>query len=213
LSIVLKQWESYLVRPGARIELGRIPARETRFRDSKKDARAALERYHMEIDLLAATLAAENQRALLVILQGTDASGKDGAVKRVFTGVNPQHCRVISFKPPDREEQEHDFLWRIVRALPLKGEIGIFNRLQYEDVVTLEARGKIPRSEATTRLRQIADMERAETAAFHGAPASVSQKESAYENRMDSGFCGFGRTCSHRPEVDFPRHPDPGEPR
>lgn len=146
---------------GTPLHLNRIPTGATRFCEHKKQARAELKRHRQKIDRLAATLAAENRRALLLVLQGMDASGKDGAVKKVFTGVNPQHCHVVSFKPPDREEREHDFLWRIVRALPARGQIGIFNRSQYEDVVTLEARGEIPRAEATMRLRQIADAERA----------------------------------------------------
>lgn len=161
LSSALKQWETYRVRPGARVRLDAISASATRFKKNKDSARAALKQYRNDIDALVATLAAENQRSLLVILQGMDTSGKDGAVKGVFTGVNPQHCHVYSFKPPDREEREHDYLWRVVRAMPAKGELGIFNRSQYEDVVTLEARGEIPREEATMRLRQIADMERA----------------------------------------------------
>lgn len=161
LSHDLKQWEHYRVQSGARVRLEEIPADATRFAKDKHSARLRLKRYRAEIDSLLATLAAENQRSLLVILQGMDASGKDGAVKKVFTGVNPQHCQVVSFKEPDREEREHDYLWRVVRALPPRGKLGIFNRSQYEDVVTLEARGEIPRPEATTRLRQIADMERA----------------------------------------------------
>jgi PPK2 family polyphosphate:nucleotide phosphotransferase len=161
LSIPLKHWETYRVRPGASIELNRIPSGKTQFCDNKQSARVQLKQYRKEIDRLVARLAAENERSLLVILQGMDASGKDGTVKKVFTGVNPQHCHVISFKPPDREEREHDYLWRVVRALPAKGKLGIFNRSQYEDVVTLEARGEIPRQEASMRLRQIADAERA----------------------------------------------------
>jgi PPK2 family polyphosphate:nucleotide phosphotransferase len=109
---------------------------------------------------LADALAAEGKRSLLVILQGVDASGKDGAVRRVFTGVNPQHCKVVSFKEPDREELAHDYLWRIYRSMPAKGELGVFNRSQYEDVLVLQARGELSTKRAQTRLRQIADMER-----------------------------------------------------
>lgn len=127
----------------------------------KKRARKQLKHYRKQIDNLAAVLAAENSRALLIVLQGMDASGKDGAVKRVFTGVNPQHCHVVSFKAPDREEREHDFLWRIYRALPVDGQLGVFNRSHYEDVVACAGRGELPRKGAAMRLRQIADVERA----------------------------------------------------
>jgi PPK2 family polyphosphate:nucleotide phosphotransferase len=142
------------------VRLAQIPADATDFCADKKAARAELKQYRKQIDDLAAALAAENKRSLLVILQGMDAAGKDGAVKKVFTGVNPQHCRVTAFKPPDREELEHDYLWRIYRAMPAKGELGVFNRSQYEDVVADQARGDIPRREGRMRLLQIADLER-----------------------------------------------------
>ena len=88
------------LRPGQRIS-----AR------TKKEARKALKSLRIQINEFAETLAIENKQSLLVILQGMDASGKDGAIKKVFTGVNPQHCRVVSFKEPDREEREHDYPW------------------------------------------------------------------------------------------------------
>jgi PPK2 family polyphosphate:nucleotide phosphotransferase len=160
LNIPLRAWERYRLNPGAQIRLARTQADATDLCDNKKEAHALLKQYRKQIDELLAELAAENKRALLVVLQGMDASGKDGAVKKVFTGVNPQHCHVVSFKPPDREEWEHDYLWRIYRALPSDGELGIFNRSQYEDVVARQGRGEIPRKEAHMRLRQIADVER-----------------------------------------------------
>lgn len=159
--IPLRAWERYRMEPGAAVRLSRLQADATDLCDGKQEARKQLKEYRQQIDELVAVLAAENQRALLIVLQGMDASGKDGAVKKVFTGVNPQHCRVVSFKPPDREEREHDFLWRIYRALPVDGEIGVFNRSQYEDVVACAGRGEIPHKEAAMRLRQIADVERA----------------------------------------------------
>jgi PPK2 family polyphosphate:nucleotide phosphotransferase len=161
LSTSLRNWEAYRVHPGSNIRVYRIPADSTEFCSKKETARRLLKDYRKQIDDLAATLAAENQRSLLVILQGMDASGKDGAVKKVFTGVNPQYCRVTSFKAPDREELEHDYLWRVYRSLPANGELGVFNRSQYEDVIARRARGDIPRKEGLTRLRQIADIERA----------------------------------------------------
>ncbi len=163
MTIALKHWESYRVSPGTKARLGTIPSDATDFCEDKTSARKELKYLRKQINALAETLAIENQRSLLIILQGMDASGKDGAVKKVFTGVNPQHCRVFSFKEPDREECEHDYLWRICRALPAKGELGVFNRSQYEDVVTVRARGVIPRREAHMRLRQITDLERAWT--------------------------------------------------
>lgn len=161
MAIPLKHWLAYRVEPGTRIRLGRYGADQTKFCDDKETARKQLRDYRKQINQLAEALAAENKRSLLVILQGMDASGKDGAVKKVFTGVNPQHCVVTSFKEPDREELEHDYLWRIYRALPAIGQLGVFNRSHYEDVIARQARGDIPRKEGLRRLRQIADVERA----------------------------------------------------
>jgi PPK2 family polyphosphate:nucleotide phosphotransferase len=158
--IHLGHWEKYRVHPGAKVRLSHLPADATDYCADKASARRTLKDYVSEINDLAEALAAENERALLVILQGMDASGKDGTVKKVFTGVNPQHCRVVSFKAPDREELEHDYLWRVYRALPANGELGVFNRSQYEDVIARVARGDIPRKEGRMRLRQIADVER-----------------------------------------------------
>jgi len=161
--IPLDHWEKYRVLAGCKVRLSHLPADATAYCPDKPSDHRQLKQYREEIDDLAAALAAENQRALLVILQGMDASGKDGVVKKVFTGVNPQHCKVVSFKAPDREELEHDYLWRVYRALPANGELGVFNRSQYEDVIARVARGDIPREEGRMRLRQIADVERAWT--------------------------------------------------
>jgi len=160
LAINLHNWESYRVGSEQKVRLARIAADTTQFCANKQDARELLKKYRKQIDELTAKLAAENKRSLLVILQGMDTAGKDGTVKKVFTGVNPQHCRVTSFKEPDREELEHDYLWRVYRALPVMGEIGVFNRSHYEDVIARQARGDIPRKEGLMRLSQIADVER-----------------------------------------------------
>ncbi|HEY2859901.1 MAG TPA: PPK2 family polyphosphate kinase [Terracidiphilus sp.] len=152
-------WESYRVAQGEKVQLARISADKTDFCEGKRAARSLLRDYRKQIDDLTATLAAENKHTLLVILQGMDASGKDGAVKKVFTGVNPQHCRITSFKEPDREEQEHDYMWRVYRALPAVGQLGVFNRSHYEDVIARQARGDIGRKEGATRLEQIVAVE------------------------------------------------------
>src|SRR5205085_11876490 len=115
---VVEGWEKYRVRPDSRVRLGSIAADSTEICRDKKSARKDLKACRKQIDELLACLAAEQQRSLLIVLQGVDASGKDGAVRKVFTGTNPQHCKVVSFKEPDREERLHDYLWRIYRALP-----------------------------------------------------------------------------------------------
>ena len=158
--MALGKWDKYLVAPGGRVRLEKMPAGSTDLCGEKKSARKELKTYRKQIDELLATLAAESQRSLLIILQGMDASGKDGAVRKVFSGVNPQNCKVTSFKEPDREERAHDYLWRIYRALPAKGELGIFNRSHYEDVIVRQAHRELSSKHALIRLRQIADIEK-----------------------------------------------------
>ena len=110
-------------------------------------------------------LYAEGKRALLIILQGMDTSGKDGTVRHVLSGVNPQGCRVTSFKAPTAEELAHDFLWRIHRAVPAKGEIGVFNRSQYEEVLIVRVHELAPADVWSTRYEQINGFEQTLTAA------------------------------------------------
>jgi PPK2 family polyphosphate:nucleotide phosphotransferase len=160
MTIALAAWDRYLVQPGRRVRLDRLATGATSLCDDKKTARRELKHYRKQIDELLAALAAEQRRSLLLVLQGVDTSGKDGVIRKVFTGINPQHCRVVSFKEPDREERAHDYLWRIYRALPARGESGVFNRSHYEDVVAWQARGHLSRKDARIRLRQIAEIER-----------------------------------------------------
>jgi PPK2 family polyphosphate:nucleotide phosphotransferase len=104
---------------------------------------------------LAYRLYAEDKRAVLLVLQGMDASGKDGTIRTVMTGVNPQSCQITSFKVPTSEELDHDFLWRIHKAVPRRGEIGIFNRSHYEDVVVVRVHKLVPREVWQARYDQI----------------------------------------------------------
>jgi PPK2 family polyphosphate:nucleotide phosphotransferase len=160
MTVNLDEWKGYVVQPGATVDLSRTDSGATALCANKKSARAELKQYRKEIDELLRLLAIEEKRSLLVVLQGVDASGKDGAVRRVFTGINPQHCRVVSFKEPTREERAHDYLWRVHRSIPVKGELCVFNRSQYEDLLVPQARGALPLEEGRVRLRQIADLER-----------------------------------------------------
>jgi len=104
---------------------------------------------------LQAVLFAEAQRSLLIILQGMDASGKDGAVKSVFSGVNPMGCRAIAFKAPTPEEAAHDFLWRIHPHAPARGMIQIFNRSHYEDILVPTVHNLLPKSRIESRYEAI----------------------------------------------------------
>lgn len=153
--------QGYRVIPGKGLTLGAIPTDDKGKYGGKREARAELKRLKKEIAELVQRLGAESKWAVLVVLQGMDASGKDGAVRHAFTGVNPELCHVTAFREPDAEEQKHDFLWRIHRSMPPKGVLGVFNRSHYEDVVALRARGKMSEQETKMRLREIADAERA----------------------------------------------------
>jgi len=135
----------FLVKPYTKVRLrkwdtvwsGAGPLRHLRADKLKQEA---LDMIHRNLERLAGAqelLWASDRYALLVVLQGMDASGKDGLVKHVMSGLNPQGCHVISFKQPSDEEIEHDFLWRYAKALPARGRIGLFNRSHYEDVLVV----------------------------------------------------------------------------
>jgi PPK2 family polyphosphate:nucleotide phosphotransferase len=108
-------------------------------------------------------LYAESTRSLLVVLQGLDASGKDGTVKHVMSGVNPMSCSALSFKAPAGEELDHDFLWRFERAMPRQGHIGVFNRSHYEDVLVVRVHQLVPKKVWKARYDQINRFEELET--------------------------------------------------
>jgi PPK2 family polyphosphate:nucleotide phosphotransferase len=126
----------------------------------KEEAEEELEAARQRLADLHQLLWAENQRAILVILQGMDTSGKDGTIRHVMSGVNPQGCRVTSFKRPSDEELDHDFLWRVHLAAPGLGEIGIFNRSQYEDVLVVRVHNLVPKEIWSKRYAQINEFER-----------------------------------------------------
>ena len=152
--------QSYRVALGKRVDLAAAATDVMEPYSGKKEARAELKLLKKQVDELVRRLGAESSRAVLVVLQGVDAAGKDGAVRRVFSGLNPELCHVTAFKEPDAEERKHDYLWRVHRAMPEKGVLGVFNRSHYEDVLVLRARGKLSKQETEMRLRQIADAER-----------------------------------------------------
>lgn len=160
MSIDPEVWQELLVKPGSSLLLGDLTTESDRHVGSKKKARDVLKHYRKEIEELLRVLAAEQQRSLLLILQGMDASGKDSTVRRVFTGVNPQNCRVVSFKEPTREDAEHNYLWRVTNAAPRRGELRIFNRSQYEDALPPHTPELRSSEQVQIRLRQIADLER-----------------------------------------------------
>jgi len=126
---------------------------------TKKELERATEKQVERISDQQRVLYADGRYALLIVLQGRDASGKDGTIRKVFTAVNPQGCSVASFKVPTELEQRHDFLWRVHAQVPARGMIGIFNRSHYEDVIVPRVRGSITKKEWTLRYDQINDFE------------------------------------------------------
>jgi PPK2 family polyphosphate:nucleotide phosphotransferase len=135
--------ESLRVDPGKR---PRLAARDTsdRLGLEKTDGEERLEALGARIGALQYRLFADHRRAVLLVLQGLDASGKDGVVRRVFSGVNPTGVQVTSFRAPAGAERDHDYLWRIHAALPPRGAVGVFNRSHYEDVVAVRMRALAP---------------------------------------------------------------------
>jgi PPK2 family polyphosphate:nucleotide phosphotransferase len=147
--------DDLVVKPGSGPRLAeRDPASKLGFAD-KEAGEAALAADVAEIDRLQEILFAERKRALLVVLQGTDTSGKDGAIREVFDAVFPQGMRVTAFGRPSEEELAHDFLWRIHAACPRRGMIGVFNRSHYEDVLVAKVKKLAPENAIEARYEQI----------------------------------------------------------
>ena len=133
----------FRVRPGKKIALKEWPTIVKPFCTSKKRYRKLLEKHVEELSALQNLHYASSRYALLLIFQGMDAAGKDGAVRHVMSGVNPEGCEVFSFKQPSAEELKHDFLWRTTCRLPERGRIGIFNRSYYEEVLVVRVHPEI----------------------------------------------------------------------
>jgi PPK2 family polyphosphate:nucleotide phosphotransferase len=125
------------IEPGKAVRLDRLDPGATPGTRSKAAAQAEVERNRARLFELQYRLYAENRRAVLVVLQAMDTAGKDGLIRHVASGLNPQGCRVTPFKAPSSEELDHDFLWRIWQGIPGKGDIGIFNRSHYEEVLVV----------------------------------------------------------------------------
>jgi PPK2 family polyphosphate:nucleotide phosphotransferase len=164
--------KDFRVRPGAKVRLGEWPTRVKPYCKSKKRYQELLGQNVEQLSALQRLHYASNRYALLLIFQGMDAAGKDGAVRHVMSGVNPQGCEVFSFKQPSAEELAHDFLWRTTRRLPERGRIGIFNRSYYEEVLVVRVHPEMLRSQGLPdelldektiwkeRYRSIADLEK-----------------------------------------------------
>ncbi|MGC1781948.1 MAG: polyphosphate kinase 2 family protein [Acidobacteriaceae bacterium] len=155
----MKVKNPHRVKPHADVRLSRISSSETGAYSSEDQAESDLQDHLLRMDKLQERLAASAQNAMLVVLQGMDTGGKDGTIRHIFAGVNPQGCTVTSFKVPTPLELRHDFLWRAHLAVPPKGVIGIFNRSHYEDVLVVRVHKQISDKEAHQRMQEIVDWE------------------------------------------------------
>jgi PPK2 family polyphosphate:nucleotide phosphotransferase len=151
--------DALLVKPGSRVHLARLDPGAT-FGHEKATSVAATQRQMERLRDLQDRLWAEAKRSVLVVLQGIDAAGKDGTIAKVMEAFNPQGCPVTSFKVPTPEELAHDFLWRVHKRTPGHGEVGIFNRSHYEDVLVVRVHDIVPRAVWSKRYEQINDFER-----------------------------------------------------
>ena len=146
------------IRPGARIKLSTFDPGGTHG-VNKAAGEHQLQKNLDRLSVLQYLLYAEAKRSVLVVLQGIDAGGKDGTIRHVMSGLNPQGVRVTPFKVPEGAEKRHDYLWRIHQALPEFGQLGIFNRSHYEDVLVARVHSIVPKSVWSKRYKQINDFE------------------------------------------------------
>ena len=148
------------VEPGATVDLGHIDSRSTDGAPGDRAAtEAATDAMYADLDRWQERLYAEGERSLLVVLQALDAGGKDGTIKHLFRGFNPAGSRVVSFKVPSEEERSHDFLWRVHAKAPAKGEVVVFNRSHYEDVLIVRVHSLAPEAVWRPRYELINDFE------------------------------------------------------
>jgi len=137
--------EDYIVKPGSRVDLSQWNPNDTsKFPEGKQEAKEVIDKLNDRLEGLQELLYAQGKHKVLVVLQAMDTGGKDGTIRHVFDGVNPQGVKVASFKVPTAEELAHDYLWRVHKHTPGKGEIVIFNRSHYEDVLVVRVHGLVP---------------------------------------------------------------------
>lgn len=157
----MSKFEQYLVKPKAKFSLDKIKPNDRSERGQDKDADLAeLVKIGAEINALQDIMYAQGKHKILLILQGMDASGKDGTVKHVFSECDPLGIRLASFKKPTEDELAHDYLWRVHSKVPKNGEITIFNRSHYEDVLIVKVHNWITDKECKQRYQHIKDFER-----------------------------------------------------
>ncbi len=153
--------KQYKVKPKTQVTLSKWDANDTsEFKGGKREGLVQLEKLNGKLESLQELLFAEHKHKVLIVLQAMDTGGKDGTIRRVFDGVNPAGVRVVGFKAPTSEELDHDFLWRVHKGAPGKGEMVIFNRSHYEDVLVVRVHNLVPQEVWSKRFDQINEFER-----------------------------------------------------
>ena len=150
----------YRFPEGQKVRLGDIPGEINNSGFNKATAYEKIAENVLVMAEHAKKLYAENRRSILLVLQGMDTAGKDGTIRSVMRGMNPTSCQVHSFKKPSEEELDHDFLWRVHKVVPRRGNIGIFNRSHYEDVLVVRVHGLVPKDDWKPRFELINDFEK-----------------------------------------------------
>ena len=152
--------KKFVVEPGTKVRLAKIDASYTGKHETHQNALPEIQKHVERMDKLQYLLYADGSQSLLVVLQALDAAGKDGTIRHVFSGMNPQGTFVYGFKQPSREEAAHDFLWRAHQRTPGKGEVVVFNRSHYEDVLVVRVHKLVPQSIWSKRFDLINDFEK-----------------------------------------------------
>ena len=151
----MKYVERFRVLPGSKVKLTEIDTGFTAHHESHKDAAEEIEKDRKKLRELQELLYADGQCSVLICLQGLDAGGKDGTIRHFLAAMNPQGCRVAQFRQPSADELAHDFLWRIHNAVPPRGQVTIFNRSHYEDVLVVRVHNLVPERVWSSRYDQI----------------------------------------------------------
>ena len=151
--------KKFVIEPGEKVRLSKIDPSYTGKHESHEKALPEIQKHVARMDKLQYLLYADANQSLLVVLQALDAAGKDGVVRHMFSGMNPQGTSVFGFKQPSKDEAAHDFLWRAHLRTPAKGEVVIFNRSHYEDVLVVRVHKLAPKSVWSKRYKQINDFE------------------------------------------------------
>ncbi len=153
--------KNHLIEPDSRVKFSEIDANDCGdWKGKKEEAKLRLSELNVKLDQLQEILYAEHKHKILIVVQGMDGGGKDGTIRSVFEGVNPQGVHVANFKTPTSTDLDHDYLWRVHAEVPAKGEIVVFNRSHYEDVLIVRVHNLVPQSVWEKRYRHILEFER-----------------------------------------------------